>query len=179
VGRVADLGAFGNVKTKVVIGVLAGLLLAVIALWVSFSAASEHDPRDLLYWGQAGGTNDWSAAAVQGNARAQFFCGFALIRTNLQTMIGRIPRLSAIPIIGKRFFQTISYSIDNRISQEQLAEAYRWIKQSADQGFPPAREAEKLFMGKIKVPNESGAAIGSQPFSSETNRASRAAGSRR
>ncbi len=142
-------------KTKVVIGVLAGLLLAVIALWVSLPAAPEHDPRDFLYWSQAGGTNDWSAAAVQGNARAQFFCGFGLIRTNLQVMIDRIPRLSAIPIIGKRFFQTISYCIDNRISQEQLAEAYRWIKQSADQGFAPAKEAEKLFKGKITVPNQS------------------------
>ncbi len=145
-------------KTKVVIGILAGLLLAVIALWVSFSAAPEHDPRDFLYWGQAGGTNDWSAAAVQGNARAQFFCEFCLIRTNLQIMIDRIPRLSAIPIIGKRFFETISYSIDNRISQEQLADAYRWIKQSADQGFAPAKQAEKLFSGKITVPNQSGAA---------------------
>lgn len=144
-------------KTKVVIGILAGLLLAVIAVWVSFSAAPEHDPRDFLYWGQAGGTNDWSAAAVQGDARAQFFCGFGLVRTNLQIMIDRIPRLSTIPIIGKRFFETISYSIDNRINQEQLAEAYRWIKQSADQGFAPAKEAEKLFSGKITVPNQSGA----------------------
>lgn len=166
-------------KAKVVIGVLAGLLLAVVALRVSFSAAPGHDPRDLLYWSQAGGTNDWSAAALQGNARAQFFCGFALIRTNLATMIDRIPRLSAIPIVGKRFFQTISYSIDNRLSQEQLADAYRWIKQSADQGFPPAMEAEKLFMGKVKAPNQSGAANRSLPVRSETNQMSGAAGSAR
>jgi len=146
------------VKTKVVTGILIGLLLAVIAVWVTFSAAPEHDPRDFLYWGQAGGTNDWSAAAVQGNARAQFFCGFGLIRTNLQIMIDRIPRLSAIPLIGERFFQTISYSIDNRIGQERLAEAYLWIKQSADQGFAPAKEAEKLFRGKMTVPNQNGAA---------------------
>ena len=151
-------------KTKVVVVVLAGLLLAVIALWVSSSAATERDPRDFLYWGQAGGTNDWSAATVQGNARAQFFCWFGLIRTNLQIMIDRIPRLSAIPIVGKRYFQTISYGIDNRITQEQLAEAYRWIKQSADQGFAPAKEAEKLFRGKITVPNLSPEPTAAAPF---------------
>lgn len=94
-------------------------------------------------------------------------------------MIDRVPRLSAIPLIGKRLFQTISYSIDNRISQEQLAEAHRWIKLSADQGFAPAKEAEKLFIGKSTVPSQSGAANGTGPFSSTMNQTSPPAGSSR
>lgn len=149
-------GLFCNVKNKVIFAALAGLFLMGLTLWVRFSAAPEHDPRDLLYWRQAGGTNDWSVGAAQGDARAQFYYGFALIRTNFQIMIDRVPGLSAIPLFGKRFFQTTSYGIDSQISQEQLAEAYRQIKQSADQGFPPAREAEKLFTGRIKAPTGNG-----------------------
>src|SRR2546430_5212377 len=94
-------------------------------------------------------------------------------------MIDRVPRLSAIPLIGKRFFEKVTYRIDSNISQEQLAEAYRWIKESADQGFAPAKEAENLFIGRIVEPNKDGAANRSQPIHSETNRTSSAAGSRR
>jgi hypothetical protein len=68
-------------------------------------------------------------------------------------MIDRVPRLSAIPIISKQWFESISYGIDSNASQEQLAEAYRWIKHSADQGFAPAKETEKLFIGRIVIPN--------------------------
>ena len=94
-------------------------------------------------------------------------------------MIDRVPRLSAIPLIGKRFFEKVTYRIDSNISQEQLAEAYRWIKESADQGFAPAKEAKKLFIGRIVGPSKDGAANRSQPIRSETNGTSSAAGSRR
>jgi hypothetical protein len=64
-------------------------------------------------------------------------------------MVDRVPRFSAIPIIGKRFFETKSYGIDSQIGQEQLNEAYHWIAASANHGFAPAKEAEKLFRGRI------------------------------
>jgi len=118
-------------------------------------------------------------AAAHGEPQAQFHMGLNLIRTNLVTMIDRVPGLSAVPSIGKRFFEKISYGIDNNISQEQLEDAYRWIKKSADQGFAPAKEAEKLFIGKVRKPNQGGGANGSQPIRSATNRTSSADGSRR
>ncbi len=157
-------------KTKVAIIALVVLLLAVIGLSVNISATRGHDPRDLSYWSQVGGTQDWSAAAAQGDPQAQFFHGFALVRTNLVTMIQHVPQLSAIPVIGKLWFESISYAISGNASQEQLAEAYRWIKHSADQGFAPAKEAEKLFIGRIGIPNPGSPASGSQPARSETNR---------
>jgi TPR repeat protein len=151
-------------KTKLAIAVFIILLLVAIGLSVSHSAAHGHDPRDLAYWGRAGATRDWSSAAAHGDPQAEFFYGFASIRTNLETRIDRIPRLSGIPAFGKRFFTTISYGIDSRVSQEQLIQAYRWIKQSADQGFPPAKEAQKLFMGRIGMPSQGGPSNASQPF---------------
>ena len=142
--------ALGKImKTKVAITALAVLLLAMIGLSVKLSVTRGHDPRDLSYWSQVGATQDWSAAAAQGDPQAQFFHGFALIRTNLLTMIDRVPLLSAIPIIGKQWFEKVSYGIDSNTNQQQLAEAYRWIKHSADKGFAPAKEAEKLFIGRI------------------------------
>jgi TPR repeat protein len=166
-------------KTKLTIVAFVLLLLATIGLTTNFHTARGHDPRDLSYWSQVGATRDWSAAAAQGDRQAQFLYGLALVRTNLQTMIDRVPRLSGIPVIGKRFFETISYGIDGRIGREQLAEAYRWIKLSADQGFAPAKEAEKLFVGRIGLPNRGGPATGSQPMRPETNGTSATAGSRR
>jgi TPR repeat protein len=155
------------------------ILLAVsIGLAIS-SSEREHDPRDLSYWSQVGATQGWSSAAGQGDARAQFFHGIAFIETNLVTNIDRIPWLSSIPIVGKRLFEEKSYGIDNRVSQEQLAEAYQWIKKSADQGFAPAQEAEKLFRGRIETPNQGGPPNGSQPIRSETHSTSSSAGSRR
>jgi hypothetical protein len=170
---------FGNTrKIKVAIAAFVILLLVVLVLSISFSGR-EHDPRDLSYWSQVAATQDWFAAAREGDARAQFFHGIALVQPNIVTMIDRIPRLSSIPIVGKRLFEDKSYGIDNNISQEKLTEAYQWIKKSADQGFAPAQEAEKLFRGRIATPSQGGPANGSQPFSSETNRTSSAAGSRR
>jgi len=77
-----------------------------------------------------------------------------LIRTNLTKMIDRIPVLSNVQVLGRRF-ERITYGIDNSIGEGQLAEAYRWIKKSADQGYAPAREAEKLFIGRVPTPNQS------------------------
>ena len=162
-------------KNNVVIAIFVGFVLVVVSLVVSFSGEHQHDPKDISYWVGAGAAKDWSSEAAQ----AQFHFGLSLIRTNLLTMIDRVPRLSAVPFVGKRFFEKISYGIDSNISQEQLADAYGWIKKSADQGFAPAKEAEKLFTGRVGRPNQGGPANGSQPIRSETNRPSSAAGSRR
>jgi hypothetical protein len=69
-----------------------------------------------------------------------------------------VPRLSAIPVIGKRFFEKTHYGLDNQIAPEQLAEAHRWIKRSAEQGYAPALEAEKLFIGRVAATNTPGGA---------------------
>ena len=139
------------------IAVFVGFVLIAVILAASFSKGREHDPKDLSYWARAGAAKDWSSEAAHGEPQAQFHLGLTLIRTNLVTMIDRVPRLSAVPLIGKRFFEKITYGIDNNISQEKLVDAYRWIKKSADQGFAPAKEAEKLFIGRVAKPNPSGA----------------------
>lgn len=151
-----------------VIAVFVGLVLIVVILAVSFfSGGREHDPKDLSYWMRVGAAKDWSSEAAHGERQAQFHLGLSLLRSNLVMMIDRVPRLSSVPLIGRRFFEKISYDIDSKISQEQLVDAYRWIKKSADQGFAPAKEAEKLFIGKVGKPNEDGAANGSQPTRSQ------------
>src|SRR5262245_10506334 len=162
-----------------VIAVIVGFVAVAVILLVSFAGGREHDPKDLSYWAQAGAAKDWSSQAARGEPQAQFYLGLTLIRSNLVTMIDRVPRLSAVPLIGQRFFQKISYDIDSNITQEQLVDAYRWIKKSADQGFAPAKEAEKLLVGKVGRPNPGGAASVSQPIRSETNPTPSAAGSRR
>jgi hypothetical protein len=156
-------------KTKVAFTALVVPLLVIIGLSVYLSATRGHNPRDLSYWSQAGATQDWSAAAVKGDPQAQLFHGFALIRTNLVAMVDRVPLLSAIPIIGKQCFESISYGIDSNISEEQVAEAYRWIKDSAEQGFAPAKEAEKLFIGRTGITSPGSPANGTRPAGSETN----------
>jgi len=166
-------------KNNVAIAIFFSLLLVVVVLVAIFSGRGEHDPKDLSYWMRTGAAKDWSSEAAQGEPLGQFHFGLTLIRTNFMTTIDRVPRLSAIPLIGKRFFEKVTYRIDNNISQEQLTEAYRWIKESADQGFAPAKEAEKLFIGRIAEPIKDGAANRSRPIRSETNRTSSAAGSRR
>jgi TPR repeat protein len=165
-------------KNKV-IAIFVVVLLVAIGLAVSLSGGREHDPKALSYWVGAASAKDWSFEAAQGDPHAQFQAGLTLICTNLVTTIDRVPPLSGIPIIGKRFFEKISYSIDSTISQEQLEEAHRWIKKSADQGFAPAKEAQKLFIGRVGTTNAGGAANGSQPIRAETNTTSSASGSRR
>ena len=98
-------------RNRVVIAIFVGLVVVVVALVVSFSGARAHDPKDLSYWMRAGAAKDWSSEAAQGAAQAQFHFGLSLIRTNLLTMIDRVPRLSAVPLVGKRFFEKISYGI--------------------------------------------------------------------
>lgn len=152
-------------KKSVVISVFAGFFL-VATLGVIFSGSAEHDPTDLSYWVRKGVDNDWSKQAADGDAKAQFFLGLALIRTNLTQFVGRVPILSKVPVLGKRFID-ISYNIDSGIDQEQLTEAYRWIKKSANQGFAPAKEAEKLFAGRVPAFPDSGAAKESETIGSE------------
>lgn len=162
-----------------VMAVVVGFVVVAVILLVSFAGGREHDPKDLSYWVQAGAAKDWSSQAARGEPQAQFHLGLSLIRSNLVTVIDRVPRLSAVPLIGKRFFQKISYDIDSNITQERLADSYRWIKKSADQGFAPAKEAEKLFVGKVGRPNQGSSANGSQPIRSETNTTTSAVGSHR
>ena len=164
-------------KKNVLISILVGFFL-LIALGVILSGRPGHDPKDLAYWVRVGGDKDWSEEAAGGNPEAQFLFGLALIRTNLTKFVGRVPILSKVPVLGKRF-EDISYSIDSGIAPEQLSEAHQWIKKSANQGYAPAKEAEKLFAGRVAAPTNDRPANGSQPIPSETNRASSAAGSRR
>lgn len=181
VRRVAELRSFGNtMKTNLIIVAFVCLLLVALVLGVSLSVPRGHNPRDLSYWGLVAASRDWSLAAAQGDPQAQCLHGLSLVRTNLFTRgIDRVPVLSAVPIIGKRYFETISYELDGRVTPAQLADAYRWIKQAADKGFAPAKEAQKLFIGRIGTPTQGGATNGSQPIPSETNSAAAATGSRR
>ena len=134
-----------------------------VVLIVIFSGGREHDPRDLSYWIQTGAARNWSSEAASGQPQAQFYCGLTLISSNLVIMKDQVPMLCAIPIIGKRFFEHTSYRINSTISQEQLMEAHQWIKKSADQGYAPAREAEKLFIGRVGDPNTAGPSNGGLP----------------
>lgn len=140
-----------RMKNNLGIKIFAGLVLAAISLIVMFPGGSDHDPKDLSYWVRAGASRDWSTEAARGKPRAQFQLGLTMIQSNLVTGIDRVPGLSAVPLFGKRFFEKVSYEFDTNITQQQLAEAYRWIKRSADHGFPPAIEAEKLLFGKIET----------------------------
>ncbi|MBN9693940.1 MAG: hypothetical protein J0M24_27165 [Verrucomicrobia bacterium] len=166
-------------KNHVYTVVVGFLVIAVTLIAVNFAGAREHDPKDLSYWVRAGAGKDWSSEAAQGEPQAQFHLGIALVRSNFVTMVAQVPGLSSVPLLGKRFFEKTSYGIDSSIDQRQLADSYRWIRKSADQGFAPAKEAEKLFMGKFGRPNHGGASNGSQPIRSETNTTPSTAGSRR
>ena len=159
--------------------VVAGLLVVALILAVNFAEAREHDPKDLSFWIRAGAANDWASEAARGEPQAQFHVGIGLVRSNLVTRIDRVPGLSEVPLIGKRFFEATSYGISGGIDQRQLEAASQWIRKSADQGFAPAKEAERLFIGKVGRPNNGGAANGNQPNRSETNRSSSTAGSGR
>lgn len=142
-------------KPKLVVVLVASLLGLALAVAMGLLLSSHsptwrgHDAKDLTYWSQVGGTQDWSRAAAQGDAQAQFNQGFALIRTNFTRMIDRVPVLSGLPVVGERWFEKRSYGIGNDIGQDRLAEAYRWFQLSAAQGFAPAKEAETLFRGRI------------------------------
>src|SRR5947207_2023032 len=114
-----------KMKKSVIISISIGLLLAGLAL--ALSGVFQQDPKDLLYWMRVAGERDWSTEAAENKPQAQFSLGLIVIRPNLMISIDRVPMLSAVPIVGKRFFEQITYSIDNNAGQEQLIEAYRWI----------------------------------------------------
>lgn len=173
------LSAVPRKMKKTVIAVFVVFVLIAIIFAMSFSTGREHDPGNLSYWARTGAAKDWSSEAARGEPQAQFHLGLTLIRTNLVTRIDRVPGLSAVPFLGKRFFEKITYSIDSNVSPEQLADAYRWIKKSADQDFTPAKEAEKLFIGKVVKSNLIGAVNQSRRFSTDTDRTSGTDGSGR
>jgi hypothetical protein len=140
-------------KRNIVIAITAGLTIVVTALVVTSFRGPEHYPNDLSYWFRSAAARDWLPEAAQGKPQAQLCCGLNLIRSNLVVMTDNAVVLSSIPLVGKRFFQKTSYNIDQRISQEQLAEAYQWVSKAVDQGFSPARQAQKLFIGRVPMPN--------------------------
>ncbi len=150
------LGSSNALNLRSLSAAFFGLLVLGILLALFFSAPRMHDPRDLVYWSNVGANQDWSTPAARGDAQAQFFCGIAIVRPHLTIMIEDTRYLSDIPLIGKRFFRKVSYGLDNGITQAQLAVAYSWLKQSAEQGFAPAQHAEKLFIGKINMGNTPG-----------------------
>ena len=141
-------------KTKVAIIAVVIFLLMVIGLTLNFFAAPGPDSRDLHYWIKIAGTRDWLPTAANGDPQAQFFHGLTLLRSNVVISVDSVPRLSGIPVIGKRLFEHKSYRIDKGVSQERLGEAYLWINRSADEGFAPAKEARKLFTGRIATPDK-------------------------
>lgn len=130
------------------VGVVVLFALVLAAIGLMMSGKQEPAPGDFSAWVTLAADQDWSAKAAQGDPQAQFCRGLILIRTNLVQFAARVPVLSRIPVIGRRF-EKISYSIDNNIGQDQMAEAFGWIRKSADQGFAPAKEAEKLFVGRV------------------------------
>jgi len=67
------------------------------------------------------------------------------------------------------------YPATAALREDTIARSFR----TADQAFAPAREAEKLFIGRIVEPIKDGPANRSQLIRSETNRTSSAAGFRR
>src|SRR5438445_5875107 len=106
-------------KHRIIISIFVGLFL--IGLGVTWVGSTKPDPRDLSYWARAASDKDWAGEAAQNKAEAQFLLGLTLIRTNLTKFIDRVPVLSSVPFIGKRWFEEMSYDIDKNIGQEQLA----------------------------------------------------------
>ncbi len=162
-------------KRSVTIAIVVSLVVVLLGLVVASLRSPEPYPRNLSYWFGAAAARDWAAEAAKGQAPAQLCCGLVLIRSNLIIMTDRAVGLSRLPLIGRRYFENTSYRIDNTISQAQLAEAYGWVKKAADQGFAPAREAVKLFIGRVPAPNQVGTADRGQPVAPATNRISAAA----
>jgi TPR repeat protein len=124
--------------------------VAVVALLLAMFAAPGPRSNDLLYWLKLAGTKDWSKEAAANKPDAQFLLGLSLLRSNLVIVVDSVPRLSSIPVIGKRWFRTVSCSLDSGIEPEQLQEAHAWIKKAVNQGYTPAREMERLFRGRLE-----------------------------
>src|SRR5437899_8731139 len=137
-------------KRRVAFTIAACLIVIFMVLLLASIRRRDHYPKDLSYWFRTAAAKDWSAEAAKGQAPAQLCCGLNLIRSNLVVMTDSTVGLSRLPVFGKRYFERTSYSIANTISMEQLTDAYGWVSKAADQGFPPAKEAEKLFIGRIR-----------------------------
>jgi len=153
--------AFGiTMKNRLAIAAIGCSIIAALFVGLGISTSRDHDPADLSHWTLVASSRDWSMAATQGDPQGQYLYGLSLIRTNISTMVSEVPRLSALPIIGARFFKRTAYDIDRAVNQETLAEAYRWVKRSADQGYHPAKETEKILVRRIALPNQSGQAGG-------------------
>jgi hypothetical protein len=133
--------------------ILGFLLVALTAALLGAFGPRQHDPKDILYWLKAVGTKDWSQEAAEKKPQAEFLYGLSLLRSNLTVMVGRVPWLSSIPFVGRRFFEQASWSINSSASQERIEAVYAWIKKAADQGYAPAKEAEKLFVERITASN--------------------------
>ena len=110
--------------------------------------AADASPDDLSNWLALAASRDYSAAASNGDARAQLLYGLSLIHNDLAVVQDRVPLLSSIPVIGKRMFEKTHYFIDENASPGQVATAYQWVKRSCDQHFAPAFEVENLFRGR-------------------------------
>ena len=73
------------------VSIISSLVLILAVLIAIVAGRGQNDPKDLRYWFAAGDGKDWSAEAANGDAQAQFFVGVRSIRTNLLTMIDRVP----------------------------------------------------------------------------------------
>jgi hypothetical protein len=51
------------------------------------------DPKDLFYWLKVGANQDWTKAASNGQAEAEFQVGLSMVQSNLLFMVDRVPRL--------------------------------------------------------------------------------------
>src|SRR4051812_3401544 len=106
-------------KRAVPLWVLIGLLLAGLLAMFAYPRNLRPHPKDVFEWTRLAEEKDWSAKAAAGDSEAQFFIGLGHVQPHLQKIVDRIPYLSAVPVIGKRYFETLSYGFDGSVTQEQ------------------------------------------------------------
>ena len=123
------------------------LLIASVAL-----AAEVKEPKELSQWIGLAVAQDYSVAASNGDARAQFLYGLSLLHGHIVVVQDRVPVISSIPLIGKRLFEKTHYFIDAQANTGQVATAYQWVNRARDQHFAPAIETEQLFRGRAVTP---------------------------
>ena len=135
-----------NRQNAVAIALSCALLATRLAL-----GAGVKEPEDLMGWLGLATAQDYSTAASNGEARAQFLYGLALIHTQIVKVEDRLPVISAVPLVGNLFKNT-QYFIDEHATAAQVATAHHWIQCASAQHFAPAVEAEQLFRGKNEMP---------------------------
>ena len=92
-------------RRSFIVLLLVGFALALLTLfWPRSSGLAR---TDLAAWAARAADQDWTSKATAGDPEAQFILGMGLIRTNLLQMVDRVPRLASVPIIGRRFFETV------------------------------------------------------------------------